>query len=156
MEQFELKSKFTGAFFNEFQFDAEFRSIFEAMTRGLTPYEAIEHLCKSKKELFKSLQKAIENTQTEIIVTTERFEQLNETSVSSCYPSHRQIFFVLFNEENRDFFKSITEIHIFTTPLIMDSRRFINSELAEKFMDENKLKGFKVCRITRNILLNNC
>ena len=78
MEQFELKSKFTEDFFNEFQFDAEFRSIFEAMTIGLTPYEAIEHLCKSKKELFQSLQKAIENTPTKIIVTTERFEQLKD------------------------------------------------------------------------------
>ena len=78
MEQFELKSKFTEEFFNEFQFDAEFRSIFESITRGLTPYEAIEHLCKSKKELFKSLQKAIENTPTKIIVTTERFEELND------------------------------------------------------------------------------
>ena len=71
MEQ--LKLKFTEEFFNEFQFDAEFRTIFEAMTRGLTPYEVIEQLCKSKKELFKSLQKAIENAPTKIIVTTERF-----------------------------------------------------------------------------------
>jgi hypothetical protein len=78
MEQFELKSKFTEEFFNEFKFDAEFRSIFEAITRGLTPYEAIEHLCKSKKELFQSLQKAIENAPTKIIVTTERFEQLKD------------------------------------------------------------------------------
>lgn len=76
MEQFQLKSKFTEEFFNEFQFDTEFRSIFEAITRGLTPFEAIEHLCKSKKELFKSLQKAVENAPTKIIVTTERLEQL--------------------------------------------------------------------------------
>jgi hypothetical protein len=78
MEQFELKSKFTEEFFNEFQFDAEFRSIFEAMTRGLTPYEVIEHLCKSKKELFQSLQKSVENAPQKIIVTTERFEQLKD------------------------------------------------------------------------------
>jgi len=76
MNQFDLKSKFTEEFFEEFQFDAEFRSIFESMTRGLTPYEAIEHLCKSKKELFKSLERAIENTPQRIIVTPERFEQL--------------------------------------------------------------------------------
>ena len=43
--------KFTEEFFEEFQYDAEFRSIFEAMTRGLTPYEAIEHLCKSKTDI---------------------------------------------------------------------------------------------------------
>jgi hypothetical protein len=78
MEQFELKSKFTEEFFNEFQFDAEFRIIFEAMTRGLTSYEAIELLCKSKKELFQSLQKTLENAPIKIIVTTERFEQLKD------------------------------------------------------------------------------
>ena len=76
MDQFELKAQFTEDFFEEFQFDAEFRSIFESMTRGLTPYEAIEHLCKSKKELFQSLERAIENTPRIIIVTNERFEQL--------------------------------------------------------------------------------
>jgi predicted RNase H-like HicB family nuclease len=78
MNQFHLKAEFTEEFFEEFQFDAEFRSIFESMTRGLTPYEAIEHLCKSKKELFQSLERAIENTPTKIIVTTERFEQLKD------------------------------------------------------------------------------
>ena len=76
MNQFELKAQFTEEFFEEFQYDAEFRSIFESMTRGLTPYEAIEHLCKSKKELFKSLKRAIENTPQRIIVSPERFEQL--------------------------------------------------------------------------------
>ena len=74
--------------------------------------------------------------------------QLLETAVSSCSPTHRQIFFALFNIENRDFFSSITKTHIFTAPLIMDSKIFINSELAEKFIKENKLKGFSVCRIT--------
>ena len=71
-----IKEKFTEEFFEEFQFDPEFRSIFESMTRGLTPYEAIEHLCKSKKELFKSLERAIENKPQSIMVTPERFEQL--------------------------------------------------------------------------------
>jgi hypothetical protein len=78
MNQFELKSKFTEDFFEEFQYDAEFRSIFESMVRGLTPYEAIEHLCKSKKELFQALKKAIENAPTKIVVTTERFNQLKD------------------------------------------------------------------------------
>ena len=80
MNQFELKSKFTEEFFEEFQYDAEFRSIFESMTRGLTPYEAIEHLCKSKKELFKSLEKAIENTPQRIIVSSEIFERLKNNN----------------------------------------------------------------------------
>ena len=74
--------------------------------------------------------------------------QCVQPAVSSCLPTHRQIFFALFNVENRDFFSSITKTHIFTAPLIMDSKIFINSELAEKFIKDNKLKGFLVCRIT--------
>ena len=80
MNQFELKSKFTEEFFEEFQYDAEFRNIFENMDRGFSPYAAIEHLCKSKKELLHVLRKAVENAPTKIVVTTERFNQLkNET-----------------------------------------------------------------------------
>jgi len=75
---FELKLKFKEEFFNEFQFDAEFRSIFESMIRGLTPYEVIEYLCKSKKELLKTLERVIENTPRKIIVTTETFNQLKD------------------------------------------------------------------------------
>lgn len=76
MNQFELKSKFTKEFFEGFQYDAEFRSIFEGMSQDLTPYWVIEHLFKSKKELFQALKKAIENVPTKIIVTTERFNEL--------------------------------------------------------------------------------
>lgn len=78
MDQFELKSKFTKEFFDEFQFDAEFRNIFESMTKGLSPYEVIEHLCKTKKELLHSLENVLENTPRKIIVTTERIEQLKD------------------------------------------------------------------------------
>jgi hypothetical protein len=73
----ELKSKFTEEFFEEFQYDAEFRSIFESMVIGLTPYEAIEYLCKSKKELFQALKKAIENAPTKIII--DNLTYLNES-----------------------------------------------------------------------------
>lgn len=76
MNQFELKENFSEEFFEEFQFDPEFRSIFKSMTKGLTPYEVIEYLCKSKKELLQLLQSAIENTPKEIIVSPEKFEQL--------------------------------------------------------------------------------
>ena len=62
MNQFNLKEEFTEEFFEEFQYDAEFRSLFESMLRGMSPYEAIEHLCKSKKELFKALETAIMNS----------------------------------------------------------------------------------------------
>lgn len=74
----ELKAKFTEEFFEEFQYDGEFRSIFKSMERGVTPYEVIEHLCKSKKELFKSLERVIENTPRRIIVSPERFEQIKK------------------------------------------------------------------------------
>lgn len=73
MNQYELKAQFTEKFFEEFQFDAEFRNIYANMTRGLTPFEVIEHLCKSKRDLLQSLEKAIENTPRKIIVTTERW-----------------------------------------------------------------------------------
>lgn len=79
MDHQKLRSKFTEEFFEEFQFDAEFRSIFESITRGLTPYEVIEHLCKSKKELLKSLERAIENTPRKIIITTEDLEGVRES-----------------------------------------------------------------------------
>jgi retron-type reverse transcriptase len=78
MNQFELKEQFTEEFFEEFQFDAEFRNIFENLSIGFSPYAAIEHLCKSKKELLSLLHKAIENTPRKIIVTTERFKQLKD------------------------------------------------------------------------------
>ena len=76
MDRFELRSKFTEEFFKEFLYDAEFRSLFESMLIGMTPYEVIEHLCKSKKELNKEIKKALDNMPRKIIVTTERFEQL--------------------------------------------------------------------------------
>lgn len=79
----DLKSQFTNDFFDEFQFDPEFRSIFTAIEHGLSPYEAIEHLCKSKKELFGALKKAVENAPTKIIVTNERFEELAKKTLKT-------------------------------------------------------------------------
>lgn len=76
MNQFELKSKFTEEFFEEFKYDAEFRSIFESMTKGLTPYIVIEHLYRSKKDIMKLLQLAIENAPRKITVTTEMLEKI--------------------------------------------------------------------------------
>lgn len=71
MNQFEIKGKFTTEFFEEFQYDAEFRAIFFRMEKGMTPYEAIECLCKSKKKLFKSLEEALANQGREIIILKE-------------------------------------------------------------------------------------
>ena len=75
-----LKQEFTDDFFKEFQFDSEFRNLFTHMERGATPYEVIEHLCKSKKQLFTDLERAIENTPTKIILTNERLEELLKTT----------------------------------------------------------------------------
>jgi len=57
----DLEKEFTPDFIKEFMFDAEFRTIFESISRGGSPYEMIEHLCKSKKEISKSLEKMIVN-----------------------------------------------------------------------------------------------
>ncbi|MCP4668147.1 MAG: hypothetical protein GY849_17495 [Deltaproteobacteria bacterium] len=76
MEGQQLKSEFTKEFFEEYQYDTEFRSIFFSIQKGMSPFLAIEHLCKSKKELFNSLKIALENTPTKIVVTNERFEHL--------------------------------------------------------------------------------
>ena len=46
------------------------------MERGITPYQAIEHLCKSKKDLLNSLKEALENMPKKLIVTTEALEEL--------------------------------------------------------------------------------
>ena len=78
MNQFDLKSKFTEEFFDEYQFDAEFRNIFENLCRGFSPYAAIEYLCKSKKELLVSLKKTLENTPRKIIVGAETLEKLKD------------------------------------------------------------------------------
>lgn len=67
MDQFELKDKFSYAFFEEFQFDPEFRALFEQMARGMTPYEVIEHLCKTKKESMSRLKDAISKSQIFIV-----------------------------------------------------------------------------------------
>jgi hypothetical protein len=67
MNDQELKEKFSEEFFNEFQFDAEFRGLFICMTDGLSPYEVIEHLCRSKKELIKGCKEAIEKAPIKII-----------------------------------------------------------------------------------------
>ena len=74
----ELKLKSKKEFFEEFMYDAEFRSIFNAMLQGTTSYQVIEYLIKSKKELLESLQKAVENTPTKIILTTEEFNKIKK------------------------------------------------------------------------------
>ena len=71
MNQLELKAQFTEEFFEEFQHDSMFRNLFEGMARGLTPYEAIEHLCRNNKEIISSLERAIKNTPQRIVVTTD-------------------------------------------------------------------------------------
>ena len=59
----------------------------------------------------------------------------------------RQVFYVLFNEENKDFFHSKTDTHTFSAPLILDAMIFKNKELAIKYNSENKLKGFSIVKV---------
>ncbi len=76
MKDDQLKLEFTAEFFEEFQYDTEFRSIFLSIQKGMTLYQVIEHLCKSKKELFNSLKTALESAPTKMIITPEQFEHL--------------------------------------------------------------------------------
>lgn len=78
MKAQELRSQFTEEFFEEFQFDGQFRNLFRVLENGLTPYEAIEHLCKSNKDLLTALESAIENYPRKISVAKETFDQLKD------------------------------------------------------------------------------
>jgi hypothetical protein len=72
---------------------------------------------------------------------------LDKTAVSSCSPFNKQVFYVLFNNENKDFLQSKTATHTFSAPLILDAMIFKNKELAIKYNSENKLKGFSVVKV---------
>ncbi len=78
MGEHRLKDQFTKEFFDEFQFDPEFRSIFWAMEGGMSPYNVIEHLCRSKGDLMSALKETIENTPQKIVVTTEILQELKK------------------------------------------------------------------------------
>jgi len=82
MNKLELKARFTEDFFNEFRFDADFRRVFEGIAKGLTPYEAIEYLCKIKKELFISLKEEIEGKPMRVIVSKKRFDEINKNRIN--------------------------------------------------------------------------
>lgn len=51
MSQSEVIEKFSGGFLEEFQHDAGFKVIFECIMKGSNPYEIIELLFKSKRNL---------------------------------------------------------------------------------------------------------
>ena len=72
---------------------------------------------------------------------------LDKATVSSCSPFKKQVFYVLFNDENKDFFHSKTATHTFSAPLILDAMIFKNKELAIKYNSENKLKGFSIVKV---------
>jgi len=78
MEQIKLKDRFTEDFFEEFQYDPLFRSVFNALRMGASPYRVIENLCKGMKETTNTLREVIENTPKKVIVTTEAFERLKK------------------------------------------------------------------------------
>jgi len=77
MENGTLESNFTKEFLDDFIInDPEFYSLFKYMQNGMTPYQVIEHLCKSKRVLFKELERQILNNPQKIIVTSEELENL--------------------------------------------------------------------------------
>lgn len=71
MDYYQLESKFTPQFLEEFRHDAEFNALFKNMQMGMTPFEAIEHLCNSKKELFEHYKKMVHSTPIPLIVKSE-------------------------------------------------------------------------------------
>jgi hypothetical protein len=74
-------------------------------------------------------------------------QPLDKTDVSSCSPFMKQVFYVLFNKKNKDFFHSNTATHTFSAPLLLDAMIFKNKELAIKYNSENKLKGFSIVKV---------
>ena len=76
-------------------------------------------------------------------MTIENYNIENKT----CSPFMKQVFYVLLNKEEKDFFCNKTSTHIFTAPLLLNSMIFKNKELAEKFKKENKLKKFLIIKV---------
>ena len=71
----ELESKFTKEFLDDFLLnDSEFNMFFRQLLNGLSPYQVIEHLCESKKNLLNEMERILENQPSRIIVTTEQLE----------------------------------------------------------------------------------
>lgn len=71
----ELESKFTKEFLDDFLInDSEFNVIFRQLLNGMSPYQAIEYLCESKRNLLKEMERIIENQPSRIIVTTDQLE----------------------------------------------------------------------------------
>ena len=82
-----------------------------------------------------------------MISDNTQIQPLDKTAVSSCSPFMKQVFYVLFNKENKDFFHSNTATHTFSAPLLLDAMIFKNKELAIKYNTENKLKGFSIVKV---------
>jgi hypothetical protein len=58
-----MKKKFSLQFLEDFQYDAEFYALYKSMEIGtMTPYQVIEHLCRGKKEVTKTLEEFIINS----------------------------------------------------------------------------------------------
>lgn len=76
----QLKQKFTEEFFEEYQFDPEFRRLFEIMLCGMTPYEVIEHLFISRREVFRIMEEAVNKPYKVLIVSEERLNELKQDS----------------------------------------------------------------------------
>jgi hypothetical protein len=84
----------------------------------------------------------------------QRVEQRIEQNVKHtkkyaehCYPRTKQLFYVLYNQEKKDFFSSCTNLKIFSTELLLEAKIFKNKESAVKWKTENKLKDFCLVKI---------
>jgi hypothetical protein len=82
--------------------------------------------------------------------TEQRIEQnVKHTKkyAEHCYPRTKQLFYLLYNKEKKDFFSSCINSHIFSTELLLEAKIFKNKESAVKYKQENKLKDFCLIKI---------
>ena len=77
----------------------------------------------------------------------EQNQQFLENDISESSPFIEQVFYVLFNKENKEFFHSNSATHTFFAPLLLDAMIFKCKELAVKYDSENKLKGFSIVKV---------
>jgi|688.fasta_scaffold52260_15 hypothetical protein len=82
--------------------------------------------------------------------TEQRIEQnVKHTKkyAEHCYPRTKQLFYLLYNKEKKDFFSSCINSSIFSTELLLEAKIFKNKESAVKYKQENKLKDFCLIKI---------
>jgi len=66
-------------------------------------------------------------------------------------PAFKQVFYILYDELNRDFYREHSKTHLFTAPLITNARFFSSLECAEKYKKDNNLKNLAVAKVSTSL-----